>query len=83
MSRRIVAFFASSFLCVAMTIPANAVEAEGFVLDVNEESEQLQLSDGRTYDLPENFDYRAITPGMPVHVIYDEATGQNVYPFSA
>ncbi|EAU39702.1 hypothetical protein FP2506_13244 [Fulvimarina pelagi HTCC2506] len=81
MSRRIIAFFASSFLTVAMTIPASAVEAEGIVLEVNEESEQMQLSDGKTYDLPKNFDYRAIAPGMPVHVIYDEASGQNVYPF--
>ncbi|MER0236836.1 DUF1344 domain-containing protein [Fulvimarina sp. MAC8] len=66
-----------------MTIPASAVEAEGFVLEVNEESEQMQLSDGRTYDLPKNFDYRAVVPGMPVHLIYDEANGHNIYPFSA
>ena len=83
MSRRIVAFFASSFLSVAMSIPASAIETEGYVLEVNEENGQLQLSDGQTYDLPDNFDYRAVMPGMPVHVIYDVASGHNIYPFSA
>ncbi|RFC64568.1 DUF1344 domain-containing protein [Fulvimarina endophytica] len=83
MSRRIVAFFASSFLSVAMSIPASAVEADGVVIEVNEESEQLQLSDGQVYDLPKNFDYAAVSPGMPVHVIYHLSQGQNVYPFTA
>ena len=82
MTRRIIAFFATSFLSVAMTIPAFANEADGVIVDIDSERSQLRLSDGQTYLLPEDFDYGAVKPGMAVVVIYDEAQGypsQNVY----
>ncbi|MCK5931269.1 Protein of unknown function [Fulvimarina manganoxydans] len=82
MTRRIIAFFATSFLSVAMTIPAFADEADGVIVDIDSERSELRLSDGETYLLPDDFDYGAVKPGMAVVVIYDEAQSyptQNVY----
>lgn len=71
MTRRIVAFFASSFLLVSITIPSMAEEAAGVVETVDRESTRLTLSDGTSYLLPSEFDYGAVHPGMRVHVIFD------------
>ncbi|MCB8838930.1 DUF1344 domain-containing protein [Aurantimonas sp. VKM B-3413] len=72
MTRRILAFFASSFLTVAFTIPAMAQEVDGTIESIDPERAQLRLSDGETYDLPEHFDYSAVAPGMTVVLIYDQ-----------
>ncbi|MCQ0989054.1 DUF1344 domain-containing protein [Jiella sp. LLJ827] len=73
MTRRILAFFASSFLTVALSIPAMAAESDGVIESIDPERSQIKLSDGEVYDLPPDFDYGAIAQGMMVVVIYDEA----------
>ncbi|MEF2552431.1 DUF1344 domain-containing protein [Aurantimonas sp. A2-1-M11] len=73
MSRQILAFFATSFLTVAMTIPAMAEEVDGTIETIDRERAQLRLSDGVTYRLPEYFDYDVVTPGMDVVLIFGEA----------
>lgn len=72
MTRQIIAFFASSFLSVAMTIPSMASEVDGVIEDIDMESETIRLSDGEQYRVPADFDFRAVRPGMTVVVIYNE-----------
>ncbi|MEF2070435.1 DUF1344 domain-containing protein [Consotaella aegiceratis] len=72
MAKRIVAFFACSFLSVALTIPALAQETAGRVVEIDQANAMLRLEDGSIYLLPPEFDYAAVEPGMEVYVIYDE-----------
>ena len=72
MTRQIIAFFATSFLCVALTIPAKAEEKSGIIAAIDPEASLLTFADGTTYVLPGEFDYAAVAPGMEVHVILDE-----------
>ncbi|TFF24962.1 DUF1344 domain-containing protein [Jiella endophytica] len=71
MTRRILALFASSFLTVAMSIPAVAEETDGVIESIDQERAELRLSDGQIYHLPPDFDYDAVVQGMMVVVIYD------------
>ncbi|WAP67487.1 DUF1344 domain-containing protein [Jiella pelagia] len=71
MTRRILALFASSFLTVALSIPAMAEESDGVIESIDQERSELRLSDGQTYHLPPGFDYGAVAQGMAVVVIYD------------
>ena len=71
MTRRILALFASSFLTVAMSIPAMAEETDGVIESIDPEHSQLRLSDGQIYNLPPDFNYDAIAQGMAVVLIYD------------
>lgn len=72
MTRQIIAFFASSFLCVALTIPAKSEEKSGVIAAIDKDSSLLTFADGTSYILPGEFDYDAIHPGMEAHVILDE-----------
>ncbi|KAB0680289.1 DUF1344 domain-containing protein [Aureimonas leprariae] len=69
MTKQIIAFFASSFLCVALTIPVCAEEKSGTVATVDRDRALLTFEDGSSYALPSGFDYDAVTPGMEAHVI--------------
>jgi len=71
MTRQIIAFFASSFLSVALTIPARAEEKTGIIAAIDREAALVTFADGTTYVLPGAFDYEAVQPGMQVHVILD------------
>ena len=71
MTNKIVAFFASSFLMVALTIPAMAQEVDGTVEAIDRDHAQIRLSDGRVYELPDSFDYEAVLPGMDVVMLVD------------
>lgn len=71
MTRQIIAFFAASFLCVSLTIPARAEEKSGVVAAIDREGALLTFADGSTYALPGGFDYDAVEPGMEVHVIVE------------
>ena len=71
MTRQIIAFFASSFLCVALTIPARSEEKSGIIAAIDRDANILTFDDGSTYALPGEFDYDAVKPGMEVHVIFD------------
>ena len=71
MTRQIIAFFASSFLCVSLTIPACAEEKSGVIADVDRDRALLTFADGSIYKLPGAFDYDAVRPGMEAHVIVD------------
>jgi len=75
MTRKIIAFFACSFLSVAINIPAMAEEVSGTIETIDEEDASLTLDDGITYQLPSEFDYAAVRPGMHVVMIYDEVDG--------
>ena len=77
MTRQILALFASSFLTVAMSIPAMARESDGVIESIDQERSELRLSDGEIYHLPADFDYDAVSQGMMVVVIYDSATEQS------
>ncbi|WAJ27305.1 DUF1344 domain-containing protein [Antarcticirhabdus aurantiaca] len=74
MTRKIIAFFACSFLSVSMNIPAKAEEASGTVSEIDEERSLLVLDDGSTFELPHAFDYEAVKPGMQVLVLLDPTT---------
>lgn len=71
MTRQIIAFFASSFLCVALSIPSQAEEKSGIVAAIDRDAALLTFSDGTTYVLPQGFDYDAVETGMEAHVILD------------
>ncbi|KQT54706.1 hypothetical protein ASG43_03815 [Aureimonas sp. Leaf454] len=73
MTKQIVAFFASSFLCVALTIPACAEEKSGVIAAVDRDRSLLIFADGTAYRLPGSFDYDAVSPGMEAHVIVEPA----------
>lgn len=75
MTKKIIAFFACSFLSVAMNIPALAEEVSGTIEAIDEEKASLTLDDGTTYELPGEFDYEAVRPGMQVVMIYHEVDG--------
>jgi hypothetical protein len=74
MTRRVVAFFACSFLSVSATYPAAARETGGTIEAIDRDEASLKLSDGATYKLPEAFDYTAVRPGMEVVVVYEAQT---------
>ncbi|WP_279481560.1 DUF1344 domain-containing protein [Aureimonas sp. SK2] len=71
MTRRVVAFFACSFLSVSATYPAAALETGGTIEAIDRDDASIKLSDGATYRLPEAFDYSVVRPGMEVVVVYD------------
>lgn len=71
MSKQVVAFFASSFLCVAFTISACAEEKSGVIAEVDRDRALLVFADGSSYRLPGSFDYDAVRPGMEAHVIVE------------
>ncbi|KQQ91146.1 DUF1344 domain-containing protein [Aureimonas sp. Leaf324] len=73
MTRRVVAFFACSFLSVSASYPAAAREVDGTIERIDRDDASLELSDGATYQLPETFDYTAVRPGMQVVVVYEAA----------
>ena len=64
------AFFFAFFL-FALPHVAQADEAEGTIVSVDEGTQSLKLDDGNTYKLPGEFDYTVIAPDMKVTVIYD------------
>lgn len=74
MTKRILAFFACSFLTVALTIPALAEEVGGTIEEIDRERSQLKLSDGSIYILPDNFDFEQVSPGMDVVLLVEAAT---------
>lgn len=74
MSKQIIAFFASTFLSVALTIPVCAEEKTGTVASVDREGATLTFDDGSSYALPSDFDYDAVAPGMEAHVILGAPT---------
>ncbi|WP_244491883.1 DUF1344 domain-containing protein [Aureimonas sp. AU12] len=73
MTRRVVAFFACSFLTVSISIPAVAEETGGVVEGIDRDSASLKLTDGTIYRLPTGFDYASVKPGMQVHMLYEPA----------
>ncbi|WP_152044984.1 DUF1344 domain-containing protein [Aureimonas psammosilenae] len=68
-NKEIIAFFASSFLCVSMTIPVHAEEKTGTVAALDPDLSTITFEDGSSYALPKGFDYAAVVPGMEAHVI--------------
>ncbi|WP_182084684.1 DUF1344 domain-containing protein [Aureimonas sp. ME7] len=75
MTRRVVAFFACSFLSVSASYPALAREADGMIEEIDPEDASMRLADGSTYLLPADFDYGVVRPGMQAVVVY-ELVGQ-------
>lgn len=73
MTRQIIAFFATSFIFVAFSIPSEAQEKSGVVARIDRDARLMTFADGTTCRLPGAFDYEAIRPGMEVHVILDES----------
>jgi hypothetical protein len=59
---------ASLFSTVAM-----ADDVEGKITGINKDNETITLDDGKTYQLPGEFDYSVISKGMKVIILYDEA----------
>lgn len=57
---------------------ANAAEAQGAITATDPASKTMTLDDGKTYVLPEAFDFSLIGPGMKVVLAYDEEGGQNI-----
>ena len=71
MTKRIVAFFASSVLCVSLTLPAQAEEKTGIVAAVDRDGATLTFADGSRYRLPAGLDLARVEPGMEAHVLLD------------
>ena len=78
MTRKIFAFFATSFLTVALSIPAMAQEVGGTIESIDREHQQLTLTDGNVYELPEHFDYAVVTAGMDVLLLVGDADNLRV-----
>ncbi|GGE14537.1 hypothetical protein GCM10011390_37060 [Aureimonas endophytica] len=76
MSKQIIAFFASSFLCVSLSIPAKAEEKTGVVAAVDRDGGLITFADGTSFKVPTGFNYAAVTPGMEAHVIFGEVAAQ-------
>lgn len=72
MTRKIFAFFATSFLTVALSIPAMAQEVDGTIVSIDRDQQRLKLSDGHVYELPEHFDYGVVSVGMDVVLLVDD-----------
>ena len=78
MTRRIFAFFATSFLTVALSIPAMAQEVGGTIESIDREHQRMTLSDGNVYELPEHFDYGVVTVGMDVLLLVADSDNLRV-----
>ena len=57
---------------------ANAAEAQGAITSTDAGAKTMTLDDGKTYVLPDAFDFSLIGPGMKVVLAYDEEDGRNV-----
>ncbi|MEX6508289.1 DUF1344 domain-containing protein [Jiella sp. M17.18] len=49
-----------------------ARESDGVIEDIDMEHATIRLSDGEIYEVPSDFDFGAVAPGMQVVVIYDD-----------
>jgi Protein of unknown function (DUF1344) len=63
--------FLIAALLFALPHVAQADEAEGKIVSIDEGNQSLKLDDGNTYKLPGEFDYTVIAQDMKVTVIYD------------
>lgn len=57
---------------------ANADDAEGTITAIDQTANTIVLDNGKTYNLPGEFDYSVLNEGMKVIVFYD-AQGNNRY----
>jgi hypothetical protein len=63
--------FLIAALIFALPHTAQADEATGIIVSIDESNQSLKLDDGNTYKLPGEFDYTVIAPDMKVMVVYD------------
>ncbi|WP_297322868.1 DUF1344 domain-containing protein [uncultured Bartonella sp.] len=63
------------FLCPVF---AYADDVKGTITAIDENNNTIELDNGKTYDLPGEFDYSVLNEGMKVIVFYD-TQGNNRY----
>lgn len=49
-----------------------AEDVEGKIRSIDEANETITLDDNQRYQLPDEFDYSFIKPGMKVIILYDQ-----------
>ncbi|UXN04320.1 DUF1344 domain-containing protein [Bartonella sp. HY406] len=70
--------FLGAFAAVVFPISAFADSAQGTITAIDPNANTMQLTDGKSYALPGEFDFSVIQPGMKVTVFYD-VDGSNRY----
>lgn len=68
--RAIIAAFL--FLAVTSAVPAFAENADGTIKSIDQDKGTVTMTDGKTYDLPGEFDYSSIKTGMKVLITYEK-----------
>ncbi len=63
--------FLIAALLFALPHTAQADDATGKIVSIDENDQSLKLDDGNVYKLPGEFDYSVIAPDMKVMVVYD------------
>ncbi|WP_321499105.1 DUF1344 domain-containing protein [Breoghania sp.] len=59
-------------------LPASAEDAKGKIVKVDFDNYVLQLENGQTFEVPEDFYVEDLEPGMVVVIQYDIVEGKNV-----
>ncbi len=63
--------FLIAALVFALPHTAQADEATGKIVSIDEDTQSVKLDDGNVYKLPGEFDYTAISKDMKVLLVYD------------
>lgn len=67
----------ASFLS-PLSVLAGSDDVEATIRDVNVDALSLVLDDGKTYSLPEEFNFEGLESGVKVIVFYTEVDGKRV-----
>ena len=63
---------AMTLLAAISAVPALADNADGTIKSIDKDKATGTMTDGKTYDLPGEFDYTSIKPGMKVFITYEK-----------
>lgn len=65
--------FGLAFIIVSLfSTSVMAEDVEGKIRSIDEANETITLDDNKRYQLPDEFDYSFIKPGMKVIILYDQ-----------
>lgn len=74
----ITVLLATASLLAPISAIAGSSDVEGTIRSVNVEGMSLQLDDGKTYDVPAEFNFDGLESGQKVLVFFTEVDGKRV-----
>lgn len=70
--------FALTTMLAATSVPAQSIDVEGTIKSVDGDNLTIGLSDGKTYTVPEEFNFEGLEAGVKVNVFYTVVDGKRV-----